>query len=378
VSERAAEPSRDSITHGHGLQVIMRSAMRGAQGDFALVALRVDGERLMIHAGIGPLAEDMVGNLMLVRDSVAAPVLLGGKPLLVQNYPYRGAAPPGVRVQIGSVIVVPLVVRERPEGALAIGRLAGRPGFGEAELDELFAFVQRTGTARELDGAREERRMARLVEERGRIRDDLHDNVIQELFAAGMALQAVANRISDAELRQLVIAQIDALDGTTHRIRSLISDIPATGVDAPALPLAKRLVAIVDSLTPALRCLPTVAFAGPVESAVHAELAQDLEAVLREALSNVARHADASSVQISIGVTGERLVLHVIDNGCGIGAPARSSGLANMRRRAARHDGVLEVTTPAGGGTHLSWNAAAGEHSPQSDALSTGRPGTAT
>src|SRR5262249_39663591 len=160
---------------------------------------RVDTERLIIHAGLGPLAEDMVGNLMRVRDSVAASVLLTGEPLLVGDYPRRGGAAPNVRVQIGSVVVVPLRALGAVEGALAVGRLVGRPGLTSTDLDQLNAFVIRTGTARELADAREELRMARLVEDRVRIRDDLHDHVIQELYAAGMALQALAARMTNAE-----------------------------------------------------------------------------------------------------------------------------------------------------------------------------------
>jgi signal transduction histidine kinase len=344
---------------GHGLDLIMRSAMRGAQGDFALVALQADQERLIIQAGAGPLAENMVGNLMPIRDSVAASVLLTGAPLLVPDYPRQGAAAPDIRARIGSVIIVPLLGDERVEGALAVGRLAGRPSFAQAELEDLADFVQRTGTARELQGAREERRAARLDEERSRIRDDLHDNVIQELFAAGMALQAAATRIDDAELRDLVMAQVDALDGTTTRIRSLISDMPASGLDAPALPLPKRLIAIVDSMTPALKCLPTVVFGGPVESTVQPHVAGDLEAVLREALSNVARHADASAVHVRVVLDGSVLTLSVVDNGRGLGDSARSSGLANMRRRAVRHNGDLRVSGAAGGGTELQWSVEA-------------------
>jgi signal transduction histidine kinase len=338
----------------------MRSAMRGAKGDFALVALRADQERIIIQAGAGPLAENMVGNLMAIGDSVAAPVLLTGVPLLVADYPRQGAAAPDVRAQIGSVIIVPLVAEERVEGALAVGRLVGRASFGQAELEDLADFVHRTGTARELQGAREERRAARLVEERSRIRDDLHDNVIQELFAAGMALQAAATRTGDAEVRDVVMAQVDALDATTTRIRSLISDMPTSGLDAPALPLPKRLIAIVDSMTPALKCLPTVVFGGPVESTVQPNVAGDLEAVLREALSNVARHAHASAVHVRVVLEGHTLTLSVIDNGRGLGDPGRSSGLANMRRRADRHNGNLSVSGAPGGGTELKWSVEVG------------------
>jgi signal transduction histidine kinase len=179
-----------------------------------------------------------------------------------------------------------------------------------------------------------------------------------------MALQAVADQLAEPEHRRLVLNQVDALDGTTNRIRSLINDMPATRADPSALPLTKRLVAIVDSLTPALRCLPTVGFAGPVESSVSGELAGDLEAVLREALSNVARHAGASSVRVRVAVSGERLALDVIDNGRGLGASERISGLAHMRRRAARHGGELSFAEPAGGGTHLRWDVPLGGNRP--------------
>jgi signal transduction histidine kinase len=342
----------------HGLPVILRSAIRGARGDFGLVALRVDEERLVIHAGLGPLAENMIGNLMRVRDSVAASVLLIGEPLLVDDYPQRGGAEPDVRAQIGSVIVVPLRAQDRVEGALAVGRLVGQPLLGRADLDQLDAFIRRTGTARELADAREERRSARLVEDRARIRDDLHDHIIQELFAAGMALQSVAARLPDEEHRRLVLTQVEALDGTTNRIRSLISDMPDGQVNSPSLPLTKRLIAIVDSLTPALRCLPTVGFTGAVEASVSGDLAGDLEAVLREALSNVARHAGATSVQIQVAAADGRLVLTVIDDGTGFTEPTRTSGIGHMRRRAARHDGELLLTAPASGGTHLCWDVA--------------------
>ena len=86
---------------GHRLDLIMRSAMRGAGGDFALVAMRADDTRLIIQAGVGQLAENMVGSLMLVRDSVAASVILTGEPMLVADYPTRGGAVPDVRAQIG-------------------------------------------------------------------------------------------------------------------------------------------------------------------------------------------------------------------------------------------------------------------------------------
>lgn len=360
MSDSSAAPRGESVERGHGLRLIMRTAMRAAEADFALVALRVDAERLIIHDALGPLAENMVGNLMPVSSSVAAPVFETGVPMFVADYPDRGAAAPDVRVQIGSVAVVPLKVEGRTDGALAVGRLVGEPSFRQLDVDQLAAFVDRTGTARELRDAHEERRIARLEEERSRVRDDLHDNVIQELYAAGMALSVVAEEAPDSPLRKTVVAQVDALDATTRRIRALIGGLPGLATDGAPLPAPKRVVAIVESMTPALRCLPTVGFSGPVEATVRNQLAHDLEAVLREALSNVARHAEATAVAVRVRVADGRVVLEVVDNGRGMQPSERSSGLANMARRAERHEGTLQLMASEGGGTHLIWDVSSG------------------
>jgi signal transduction histidine kinase len=341
----------------HGLNVIMRSAMRGVRGDFALVAVKIDHERLLVQAGLGPLAEDMVGNLMPMSESVAAPVFLTGHPLLIPDYPREGAADEQIRRHIGSVVIVPLIVDRRVEGALAVGRLSGRECFLDSELDAMSAFIQRTGTARELEQMHEERRTARLIEDRARLYADLHDNVIQELFAAGMTLDSVARSMADEVQRNQVLAQVDALDATMTRIRGLISDVPGSAYGVRSLPLPKQVVAIVDSLTPALRCLPTVMFVGPVDSSARNGLAKDVEAVLREGLSNVARHAAATAVQVRLSALDDELVIEIIDNGRGFGNPTRRSGVRNMGLRAGRHNGHVRFTTPEGGGTHLRWSA---------------------
>ncbi|HEV7204272.1 MAG TPA: ATP-binding protein [Jatrophihabitans sp.] len=344
----------------HSLDVIMRAAVRGVRGDFALVAIRTDEDRILIQAALGPVAEDMVGNLMLIDASVAAPVFRRGAPLLVPDYPDRGGAAPEVRVRIGSVIVVPLEADGYVEAALAVGRLSGQPTFTRAALDELDAFVRRAGTAREVEHARDERQLARLVEDRARISADLHDHVIQELFAAAMTLHGLAGALADPEHARIVSAQVDALDATSNRIRSLISEIPRSLRSVRRTSLPKRLIAIVDSITPALDCLPTVSFVGPVDSSVDDVLGEDLEAVLREALTNVARHAGASTVKVRVAFIDSTLTLDVIDDGRGLGDSERRSGLRNMSVRAERHNGALAYSEPDGGGTRLTWHAPIG------------------
>jgi signal transduction histidine kinase len=350
---RNGTPELSCTTSGHSLEIIMRSAMRGTRSDFVLVSVRTDHQRLLVEAGLGPLAGDMVGSIMPLTGTVSAEVFETGEPQLLADFSLYDRAPVTMRGRVRSMLVAPMQGDPEVEGLLVVGRLLHRPPHTEADLADLTAFVKRTGTARELRRVREDRRTARLSEDRIRISADLHDNVIQQLFASGMALQSVADRIDDPQQRDRILEQVDALDATTRRIRSLIS--MGDNSEAPELPLSKRLVAIVDSLTPALRCLPTVTIVGSLEPAVDDELAEDLEAVLREALSNVARHAYAGVVQVQIEIDHERLRLDVIDDGRGVGSPPHTSGIANMRLRAARHHGELVFSSPADGGTHLSW-----------------------
>jgi signal transduction histidine kinase len=117
-----------------------------------------------------------------------------------------------------------------------------------------------------------------------------------------------------------------------------------------------RILGIAEAHTEQLGYRPQLHFTGPIDSAVDEPLAADILAVTREALSNCARHAAASTVSVSVGVAHDVLTLEITDNGAGLGTPTRSSGLSNIRRRAENHGGTLSVTEPDAGGTRLTWS----------------------
>jgi signal transduction histidine kinase len=119
--------------------------------------------------------------------------------------------------------------------------------------------------------------------------------------------------------------------------------------------LHARLLAIIEEHAPQLGFTATIRFAGPLDP--DADLAHDILAVTREALSNSARHAHASTVSITLAQQDGLIILDIIDNGRGVGTPTRSSGLTSMRRRAESNGGTCQLTTPGGGGTHLTWTA---------------------
>ena len=191
------------------------------------------------------------------------------------------------------------------------------------------------------------------AEDHDRIAGDLHDHVIQELFALGMTLQGHAARSDPADAERIK-GYIDTLDGAIANIRTSIFGLHQSRAAAPA-GLYARLLAIIEEHAPQLGFAAAIRFAGPLDPGPDAALAHDILAVTREALSNCARHARATAVSISLAQQDGLVILDVIDNGRGIGIPARSSGLASMRGRAERNGGTFNLITPGSGGTQLTW-----------------------
>jgi two-component system, NarL family, sensor histidine kinase DevS len=201
----------------------------------------------------------------------------------------------------------------------------------------------------ELAVARAERE---VFEERDRIARDLHDLVIQRLFADGMSLQSVLTTSVAPEIATRIEAVADDLDTTIRQIRSTIFALQrpmevATGLRA-------RLLEITASAASTLGFEPKVYFDGPIDALVPDRVAEHLSAVLREALSNVARHAQATAVEVSV-VAGDEVALSILDNGRGIGETSRRSGLANLAQRAELLGGALVVDSQPGVGTKLEW-----------------------
>jgi signal transduction histidine kinase len=203
------------------------------------------------------------------------------------------------------------------------------------------------------DGRREAQRMA-LYEDRARIARDLHDHVIQQLFASGMTLQAALSSMGPGPGSELVDRVIDGIDDSIRQIRASIFHL------RPHAPLGAGLRAtvltVVAEATPSLRWEPQVRFVGAVDTVGDEELVDDVAAVVRESLSNVARHAHAERVVVEVGLRDSVLQVLVEDDGVGIGTSSRRSGLANLRKRAEQRSGTFDVGRGAGDvGTRVVW-----------------------
>jgi signal transduction histidine kinase len=146
---------------------------------------------------------------------------------------------------------------------------------------------------------------------------------------------------------------VDALDATIRHIRATIFQLQHD--QTMTEPLKGRLLKVVEEEQAALGTTVDVTFSGPVDDQVSAHLAEDVVAVLREALSTAARHAHADTVRVSVVLTGDRLEIQVADDGIGLDSPTRSSGLRNLRQRAERNSGSFDVRSSPGQGTTLRW-----------------------
>ncbi|MBX6767033.1 MAG: histidine kinase, partial [Actinomadura rubrobrunea] len=193
-----------------------------------------------------------------------------------------------------------------------------------------------------------------LLEDRDRIARDLHDTVIQRLFATAMTLMSVIKITRNPDVATRVQRAVDDLDDTIRQIRSTIFALQ-TSPDEESL--RSRLHAVVDDAADNLGFAPSVRLDGLLDTAVSDEVGEHLLAVAREALSNVARHARAAQAHVAVDVGDDEVVLRVEDDGVGIPEGGRRSGLRNMAERAQRLGGSFQTRPRPGGGTVLIWRA---------------------
>ena len=333
--------------------LIAEYAAAAAEADFAALTVPQGPDQVIVAGVTGGLTEGMMNRVAPLADSLTGQAISTGKPSLVTDDRCQAAAA-ALGADTGPLVVVPLAAGEQVRGALMLGRLATRPGFTETDLDMAASFAGHAAVAMELAQARIDQLILAQAEDHDRIAGDLHDHVIQELFALGMRLEGHAAR-SDPVGAARINGYVDTLDEVIKKIRTSIFGLqqPRRG----PVGLSARLMEIIEEHTPQLGFTASIGFAGPLDPGPGETLAHDILAVTREALSNCARHAHATAVSISLVLEDGLITLDIIDNGRGLGTPARSSGLSSMRRRAERNGGTFQLSTPASGGTHLSWTA---------------------
>ena len=337
---------------GDSLELVARTSLRIAGADLVTVVLPGGPDELLIEVAVGSGADGLAGTRLPMSGSLSGQVFSTGTPLR-QSVGDAGSTP-RPDLDLGPVLAVPLHGSRKMHGVLWAARRRGRSAFGAEEVEMAAGFANQAALAIELAEARAEQQRVVMLDERERIAADLHDHVIQRLFAAGLSLQSTAGTLRAGEAADRILATVDDLDATIRQIRTSIFQLQQLSqTRAPGL--RARLLDVATDLTPVLGFEPAVRFSGLID-AVGDDIGEDVLAVVRESLSNVARHARAASAEVDVAATADRLTVDIRDDGLGLGSTDRRSGLENLRRRADRRAGIFTVEPRKPTGTWLSWS----------------------
>jgi signal transduction histidine kinase len=313
---------------------------RTALEQFITVGLEPEEERAI---GALPTGRGVLGTLfadptpLRLVDLTAAPESCGFPP----HHPH-----------MTSFLGVPVRVRDEVFGNLYLTNKAGGAEFSEQDEATAQVLAMSAGVAIEKARLQAVVRERTLTEDRDRIARDLHDSVIQRLFAIGLSLHGTARLVDQPEVVGRIGDAINKVDETIRQLRTAIFDLEvASNQDG----FRRMVFDLLHELSPALGTHPQVTFSGPVDSAVSGPLADHALATLREALTNVAKHAQASNVVVTVAA-GDDLRLIVADDGSGLGESGQSGlGLKNLRLRAEQLGGSLDLSKSREGGTRVTW-----------------------
>ena len=337
------------------LDLVTQQVLEMSGADLATLALPEGGQRrLVIRHAAGAEAQGASG-LALPDTSLSARVLASGVPVTLEEFSHDQRVTPAARerMALGPAVIFPLGGPGNVRGVLTVGRRPGSMPLTRAAMEMVASFAAQAGVALELADTRRDAEQVTVLHDRERIARDLHDLVVQRLYATGMSLQGAMPLIGRPEAADRVSAAVDALDDTIGDIRSAIFALrerPNIG-QATA---AEQILQVMDEMTGPLGFAPSLSLAGDLGVRIPEDIAAQMLGALRESLSNAARHARARRIDVSVEAGGD-LILIVRDDGIGMGNVTRRSGLANLAERAQELGGALTIGPAAGGGTELRW-----------------------
>jgi signal transduction histidine kinase len=352
------------LTAGHAgvdeLQTIADRAREVAEADVAWILTGQDRSSLRLRATSGVEADPAAVHELPLERSLAGVVVDTGSPVAVEDIATDPRALDMSQIfgwaSLGPAVVVPLRSGEQVDGALALAWSRERAE-GYYTLDPALpaGFAEHATLVLQIVRAREDRQRLEMLEDRDRIGRELHDVVIQRLFAVGLGLQGTSRLVDRPDVVTRLDQAVDDLDATIKDIRRSIFALASTDASHDIQVEVTRLV---DRAAGTLKFRPTLRFEGPVRTLVGGDLAPEVLAVLGEALSNASRHADARSVDVLLSA-GSEVVLRVSDDGRGLDESVAESGLRNMRERAERRGGTFVVESVLGEGTSITWSVPA-------------------
>jgi signal transduction histidine kinase len=314
-----------------------------------------DGEHLELVSALGAGSQARIGQVYQMRGTLAEIVLGSGRPLVIDDFATDERVPEVGRraLRLGPAVVFPLGPPGDVRGVHTAGQPPGSPALSQDKVEMVTTFAAQAGIRLKLAEHRRNAERLALLADRDRIARDLHDHVIQRLFATGMSLQGALPLMMAPAAVDRVRRAVEDLDETIRDIRAAIFTLQSREEpDSPGV--RARIVAVADSMAGSLGFAPALRLDGALDLRVPAGMAGDLLVTLREALSNVARHARATMVEVTVEA-GTDLVAVVADNGVGLSGMGRWSGLSDLTLRAAALGGTLRLRPADGGGARLEW-----------------------
>lgn len=324
-----------------------------AGAELVSVALRdAAGTSLVVLRALGLGAQRLTSMSFPLSETLADEPMRTGRPVIVRrlgDHPSHGFDEQSL---LGNAMLIPFGVGGRSTGLVSVARSSEAAPFAPRDLEMAESYAGHVGSALDRAEARGARQRATLLEDRSRIARDLHDHVIQRLFATGLSLQGTASTVG-GPLADALVAQVKEIDHAITQIRQSIFALQHDETDGSSL--RARVLAIVDRAGRLLTNRPQVSFSGPVDLVVDRGLADDVAAVVSEAVTNAVRHAAAEHITVLVTTADGTLTVEVTDDGLGVADVTHTSGLKNLQDRAVHRGGTFTIGRAHEGGTIVSW-----------------------